>query len=98
MLRFDMTPEGKIEKYFKKRVEETGGRTRKLKWIEHNGAPDRIAWWPCTGPIFVELKKPGKEPTKRQKEEHRLMREDGLVVYVLDSKMKIDSFVLLWAL
>ena len=41
-----MTPEGKIEKYFIKRVKETGGEQRKLKWIGRNGAPDRLAWWP----------------------------------------------------
>lgn len=93
-----MTPEGRIEKYLVDRVRATGGKIRKLKWIGRNGAPDRMVWWPTIGPslgrvCFVELKAPGKKPTREQKEEHKKMRDDGLLVFVFDSADKIDEFI-----
>ena len=88
-----MTPEGKIEAYLRKRVLETGGRIRKLSWIGRRGAPDRLIWWP--GPLltFVELKAPGKKPTKQQAREHARLREDGFDVLVVDSMEAVDRFV-----
>lgn len=93
------TPEGIVEDYFVKRVRETGGMVRKLKWIGFNGAPDRIVWWPpqhhaLTADIFfVELKAPGEKPNKQQTEEHKKMKENGLRVLVIDTKEKVDEFV-----
>lgn len=40
--------ESKIERYFKRRVEETGGEVRKAKWVGRKHAPDRYAFWPIT--------------------------------------------------
>ena len=95
------TPEGKIENYLIKRVRETGGKTRKLKWIGHNGAPDRICWWPDVQHlpplvVFVEVKAPGKKPTKQQKQEHKKLQDDGHRVVVVDSKEAADDLVLYW--
>lgn len=39
--------------------------------------------------VFVEFKRPGGKPTPKQLDEHRRMREAGLMVYVCDD---IDSF------
>lgn len=90
-----MTPEGRIEKHLKKEVEASGGKVRKLKWIGKNGAPDRIIWWPALRTAsggrpaprmaFVELKAPGKKPTKVQEIEHAALRDDGFQVFVIDS-------------
>lgn len=97
-----MTPEGKIEKYLVDRVRASGGKIRKLKWIGHNGAPDRMIWWPIKGEwpehrklaiIFVELKAPGKKATKTQQEEHRKMKADGLKVFIADSEKTIDDIL-----
>lgn len=100
-----VTPEGKIERYLKKEVEEAGGKIRKLKWIGKNGAPDRIMWWPGATDIpeigahprmaFVELKAPGKKPTKVQEEEIAKLREDGFTVLVVDSEEAADAAILL---
>lgn len=96
------TPEGEIEAYLVKRVRETGGKVRKLKWIGRNGAPDRMVWWPTKGDwpahtklrlVFVELKAPGKKPTKQQKDEHKTLRDDGFEVMVIDSIKAVDDFV-----
>lgn len=92
------TPEGIVEAYLVKRVRETGGRVRKLKWIGRNNAPDRLVWWP-TGKsrladvYFVELKAPSKKPTPAQKEEHNEMRDSGLRVLVIDTEAKVDAFI-----
>jgi hypothetical protein len=95
-----MTPEGKIEAYLKKRVLESGGRIRKLKWIGTRGAPDRLVWWPRTPEEdtavevhFVEVKAPGKKPTKQQQREHDRLKRDGFYVKVIDSKDAVDVFV-----
>lgn len=93
------TPEGIIENYFVKRVRETGGKVRKLKWIGNNGAPDRMVWWPpkhyalAADLFFIELKAPGEKPKKQQAEEHKKMKASGLRVLVIDTKDKVDAFV-----
>jgi hypothetical protein len=94
-----MAAEKKIETYLKKRVLETGGRIRKLKWLDRNGAPDRFVWWPeekkGRGPVaaFVEVKAPGKKPTVQQYREHARLREDGLDIWVVDSKEDVEYLV-----
>jgi len=95
-----MTPEGKIEKHLKKEVEASGGKVRKLKWIGKNGAPDRMIWWPRKGtePLayaLVELKAPGKKPSKIQEIEIDAMREDGWTVLVVDSIDAVDRAIVL---
>jgi hypothetical protein len=91
--------EKKIETYLRKRVLETGGRIRKLKWIGQRGAPDRWIWWPeekkGLGPVaaFVEVKAPGKKPTVQQHREHKRLREDGFGVEVVDSKESVDTML-----
>jgi len=93
------TPEGIIENYFVKRVRETGGKVRKLKWIGHNGAPDRMVWWPAKKeyktPLiyFIELKAPGKKATPQQKSEHIKMIADGLHVRTISSIDGVDRFL-----
>jgi len=97
-----MTPEGKIEAYLKKCVLASGGRIRKLKWIGTRGAPDRLVWWPLEeglfgvlAPhiVFVEVKAPGKKPTKQQEREHNRLRADGFEVWVVDSTGAVDRFM-----
>lgn len=98
-----MGPEAKIEAYLKKRVLETGGRIRKLKWIGQRGAPDRMIWWPNADTsrsgrflpitIFVEVKAPGKHATKQQDREHRRLRADGFEVWVINAKTSVDNLI-----
>jgi hypothetical protein len=92
------TPEGEIENYLVKRVRETGGRVRKLKWIGRNGAPDRLVWWPYRSPIiFVEVKRPGEMPDGQQEDEIKKLRDDGLIVRVIDSKELVEKIITDWA-
>lgn len=57
-----------IEKHLVKRVKELGGEVRKVQWVGHSGAPDRLVMLPtvyvdgcCEDPgltAWVELKNP----------------------------------------
>lgn len=48
-----------VEQYFKKRVEEIGGKTYKFVSPAHRGVADRIACLPDGSTWFVEIKTEG---------------------------------------
>ena len=52
-----MTPEGKIQKYAKDRLEALGGLVRKLSYENRVGAPDLLVLLPGGIVWFVEVKK-----------------------------------------
>lgn len=89
--------ESEIEKYLVHCVKRAGGAVRKVKWLGRNGAPDRVVMLPrkldadCT--IWVELKAPGKTPEPHQLAEHKIMREMGQRVEVIDSLEGVDEFM-----
>jgi hypothetical protein len=91
-----VTPEGKIEAYLKRRVEQTHGQIRKLAWLGRRGAPDRMIWWKGPwGPLlaFVEVKAPNGKATTLQKREHARMRAAGFNVYVVASEEAVEAFL-----
>lgn len=94
--------ESKVEGYLVKRVGETGGITRKARWIGRRNAPDRWCGWParnmfgcrpgCSG--WVETKKPATpDATFLQAREHRRMRACGERVDVLASIEEVDAYI-----
>lgn len=85
--------EKQIEKYLWDRAKELGGIA--LKWISpgFTGVPDRIVILPHGRIAFAELKAPGKTPPKRQKSVIKLLIKLGCKVEVIDSKLKVDSFL-----
>ena len=94
--------ESQIEKYLVEQVKAKGGMCRKVKFINHNGAPDRVLFFPPytdgvyarTIPAFwVELKAPGKKPTTQQLREHERMRGMGQQVEVIDSFEGVDRLL-----
>lgn len=88
-----MTPEGKVEAYLKKRVAETGGRQRKLRWLCRRGAPDRFVWWPGPHLHLVEVKRPGGRIHPLQVLEMERLRDDGFSVHVVSSEAEVDAFI-----
>lgn len=84
-----------IERYLVKRVKANGGEIRKVKWIGRKNAPDRLVMLPfdygCGQSFFVEVKRPGEEPTAAQAREHERMNACGLYVYVVDSFDRVDD-------
>ena len=91
--------EQRVEDYLIKRVEETGGFTRKIQWIGRRGAPDRLCGWPpsryrigCFG--MIEMKRPlTPKAEAHQKREHERLRSIGIRVDVLTSFEDVDRYV-----
>ncbi len=82
-----------VERYFRRRVRETGGDTRKVRWLCRRGAPDRFAFWPEGRAAFVEMKRPGGKPEPHQAREIGKLRAAGILVVVIDSIEAVDRFV-----
>jgi len=85
--------ESDIEKYLRNKVHAAGGRA--YKWVSpgNNGVPDRIVMLPGAPDLFVELKAPGKKPTALQVVQHKMLRELGRYVIVIDSKEQVDRLI-----
>lgn len=79
-----------IENYLVERVKAMGGEVRKVKWVSHRGAPDRLVLLPGRT-VWVELKAPGEKPKAHQTREHNRMRRMGQRVEVVDSFERVDE-------
>lgn len=88
-----LTRESTVEAYFCAQLTAAGGMTRKMEWVGRGGATDRYASLTQCGPVFVELKRPGKDAEAHQAREHARMRRAGSRVLVLDTHAKVDQFI-----
>lgn len=81
-----------IEAYLVKSIQQRGGLCWKFVSPSQRGVPDR--WCTCLGfQFFVELKAPHHKRRKDealQKEVHKKMAQQGVRVYVLETKKDID--------
>lgn len=70
-------------------AEKHGWLVRKVSWPGRRAAPDRLfaKVSPCgeTRHLFIEFKRPGKEPGLLQKKEHTTLIAAGFEVHVCDS-------------
>lgn len=94
-----------IERHLVKRVKELGGEVRKVQWVGHSGAPDRLVMLPATEflhprTIWVELKNPGTvahfpgSPHERaQHREHERMRAMGQRVEVIGTIEQVEELL-----
>ncbi|MBF4806038.1 MAG: VRR-NUC domain-containing protein [Pseudoleptotrichia goodfellowii] len=81
-----------IEKYLVKKIKGLGGKAYKFISPGNSGVPDRLVLLP--GKIFfVELKALGKEPRPLQVMQINKIKKLGQVVYVIDSKQKVDDLL-----
>ena len=85
--------EREIEKYLVQRAKQLGGEVRKVMYIGHRGAPDRLLMLPAGVLVWVELKAPGKKPEPHQIREHVRMRRMGQRVAVIDSLEGVDALM-----
>lgn len=84
--------EKNIEDYLNQQVKKVGGLSRKYTSPGRRGVPDRIVI--LNGHVyFIELKRPGEKPRPDQLAEHRAMKKNGVVVFVLDSKKAVDEWM-----
>lgn len=58
---------------------------RKFKSENNRSVPDDLFSTPKGRVFFIEFKRPGKTATEAQADEHEMMREHGLTVFVVDN-------------
>ena len=91
MLQEEKLYERTIEQKLAARVKAMGGIAPKFTSPGFDGMPDRLVLLPGGRMGFVELKTPGKKPRALQLARHRLLRQLGFKVYVIDKVDQIDS-------
>ena len=82
-----------IEKKLVQAAKVAGGIAPKFMSPGFDGMPDRIVLLPGGHIAFVEVKAPGEKPRPLQLARHRLLRELGLKVYVLDDERQIGGLL-----
>lgn len=85
--------EKRIERVLVKAVKTAGGICPKFVSPGFDGMPDRLVLLPGGAAGFVEMKAPGKKPRPLQESRHRLLRELGFRVYILDDPAQIGGIL-----
>ncbi len=85
--------EKEIEKKLTQAVKNMGGICPKFVSPGFDGMPDRIVLLPKGRMAFVEVKAPGEKPRPLQMARHRLLRQLGFQVYILDSAEQIGGIL-----
>lgn len=85
--------EKQIENKLTMAVKKAGGIAPKLVCPGFAGMPDRLILLPDGHVGFAELKAPGKKPRPLQLARHRLLRELGFKVYVIDDIAQIGGML-----
>lgn len=81
------------EKYFCEQIAAVGGETRKVKWANRRGAPDRLVLLPYGLLFFVELKTKKGRLSKLQEDEVKLLHALGHSVFVIAGREEIDGLI-----
>lgn len=82
-----------IEQALVRAVSKAGGMCLKFTSPGVRGVPDRIVLMPGGGIAFVEVKAPGRRPTRLQSIMHDRLRALGFTVAVIDSMKGIREVV-----
>ena len=82
-----------IEQKFRMAVRAAGGVAVKFVSPGLDGMPDRLTLLPGGRMAFVEVKASGKKPRPLQEARHRMLRQLGFKVYVLDDEKQIGGIV-----
>jgi len=75
-----------VERLLVKHIQQLGGMAYKFTSPGRRAVPDRVCLLPDGRIFFVELKAPGKKPTKLQLLEHKKIRAMGFEVLIIDHK------------
>ena len=88
-------PEASVENYLRRRVQETGGKYRKVGWIGRRGAPDQLIWWKWPQVALVECKAEGGtvKPGSQQEREIQRLLADGWPVFVVNCRGDVDAVI-----
>ena len=82
-----------IEQKFREAVLQRGGLALKFSPAGFDGMPDRLVLLPKGKIAFVEVKVKGEKPRPLQLARHRLLRQLGFKVYVLDDVSRIGGII-----
>lgn len=85
--------ENTIEKKFATAVKKRGGIAVKFVSPSFAGMPDRLCLLPGGKLGFVEIKAPGKKPRPLQVARHKILRQLGFKVFILDSASQIPVII-----
>ena len=85
--------ENVVEKYLVKCMKAVGGKALKVNSLSMRGLPDRVCVFPDGQLIWIELKAPGKKPTKLQQVAIKWLRSMGQRAYVIDSRPRVDAMI-----
>lgn len=85
--------EKQIEQKLVEIVKAEGGVCWKFTSPGTAGVPDRIVLMPQSKIAFVEVKAPGKHPRPLQTARHKLLRQLGFQVFVLDNPEQIGGVI-----
>lgn len=85
--------EKELEKKFRKKVGEAGGKAYKFVSPGNSGVPDRLVVLPGGYVGFVELKQLGKSSTKLQQRQQSVLRSLGCYVTVLDNQEEMEHVI-----
>lgn len=83
-----------IEQKLVSAVKSKGGIAPKFVSPGVDGMPDRLVLLPDGRCGFVEVKAPGRKPRPLQLARHRLLRQLGFKVYVLDDIEQIEKILM----
>ena len=82
-----------VESYLVERIKARGGETRKLSWVGHKGAPDRIALFPDGVVWFIECKSKVGKLSPQQKAELAMLDRMGCRTAVVYSREEVDALL-----
>lgn len=85
--------EKEIEKKLTLEAKKRGGLAVKFVSPSFDGMPDRIVLMPEGKMAFVEVKATGKRPRPLQMARHKLLRDLGFSVFILDDKNQIGGIL-----
>ena len=85
--------EKSVERKLVELTKLSGGLCIKLLTYQFTGLPDRMCLFPGGIIIFVELKTTGEKPRKIQLAVHRMLRNLGFRVEVIDTIEGVNNFI-----
>lgn len=85
--------EKSVERKLVELTKLSGGLCIKLLTYQFTGLPDRMCLFPGGIIIFVELKTTGEKPRKIQSAVHRMLRNIGFRVEVIDTIKGVEDLI-----
>ena len=89
--------EKKIEYRLRTRMKEIGGECIKLVTLHHSGLPDRLCLFPGGKAVFVETKTTKAKAKKIQLLTHKVLRNMGFSVEIIDTVDEVRDIILRYA-